>query len=80
MTDKVRKFERTFGEFRTYIERNDAFIVNYRDRYFYGEPISTAFVESAVNQVIHLADGEKTADAMVTSRSTLFITDENGRA
>jgi len=51
-TDKVRKFERTFGEFRTYIERNEGFIVNYRDRYFYGKAISTAFVESAVNQVI----------------------------
>ena len=49
VTDKVNKFERTLSEFHTDIERNETFIPNYRDRYFYGEAISTAFVESAVN-------------------------------
>lgn len=52
MTETVRKLERTVAEFHTYIERNGNFIPNYRDRYFYGEAISTAFVESAVNQII----------------------------
>ncbi|MHC4536387.1 MAG: ISKra4 family transposase [Planctomycetota bacterium] len=39
-------------EFNTYITNNAGFIPNYRDRYFYGEKISTGFVESAVNQVV----------------------------
>ena len=39
-------------EFRGYIEANQNFIPNYGDRYRHGEKISTAFAESAVNQVI----------------------------
>ena len=38
--------------FRGYIEANRAFIPNYGERYRNHERISTAFVESAVNQVI----------------------------
>lgn len=38
-------------EFQTYIENNSRFIPNYGERYRYGETISTAFVESTVNQV-----------------------------
>jgi len=47
-----RKLARTVAEFHTYIMANEAFIPNYADRYRYGEVISTAFVESTVNQVI----------------------------
>src|SRR5215813_13182329 len=36
----------------TYIDRNQAFIPNYGERYRNGERISTGFVESAVNQVV----------------------------
>jgi hypothetical protein len=39
-------------EFGTYIERNQACIPNYGERYRNGERISTGFVESAVNQVV----------------------------
>lgn len=39
-------------EFHTYIRNNINFIPNYGDRYRHGEAISTAFVESTVNQVI----------------------------
>lgn len=39
-------------EFDTYIRNNAGFIPNYWERWCYGETISTAFVESAVNQVI----------------------------
>ena len=39
-------------EFVTYIRNNYANIPNYGERYTYGETISTAFVESTVNQVI----------------------------
>jgi len=46
------KLEKTVDECRTYIARNRAFIPNFGDRYRYGERISTAFVESTVNQVV----------------------------
>lgn len=39
-------------EFAIYIHNNRAFIPNYGDRYRYGEMISTAFVESTVNELI----------------------------
>ena len=39
-------------EFETYIRNNAGFIVNYGERWRYGETISTAFVESTVNQVV----------------------------
>ena len=39
-------------EFGTYITANRPFIPNYGDRYRHGETISTAFVESAINQVL----------------------------
>jgi len=39
-------------EFGHYIEVNRNAIPNYGDRYRHGEMISTAFVESAVNQIV----------------------------
>jgi hypothetical protein len=39
-------------EFNGYITANENYIVNYGDRYRNGEVISTAFVESTVNEVI----------------------------
>ena len=39
-------------EFIGYLENNRRFIVNYGDRYRHGEPITSSFVESAVNQVV----------------------------
>ena len=39
-------------EFHTFIDRNRAFVPNYGERYRNGERISTAFVESTVNQVV----------------------------
>jgi len=46
------KLAKSVAEFYTYITANEDFIPNYSDRYRYGEVISTAFVESTVNQVI----------------------------
>ncbi|CAE6795581.1 ISKra4 family transposase ISBte1 [Paraburkholderia haematera] len=39
-------------EFIGYLENNQNFIVNYGDRCRHGEPITSNFVESAVNQVV----------------------------
>jgi hypothetical protein len=47
-----RKLEKAGHEFASYISANRAFIPHYGERYRYGETISTAFVESTVNQVI----------------------------
>ena len=48
----MRKLLKTVEEFQTYVENNTGFIPNYGERYRYGETISTAFVESTVNQVV----------------------------
>jgi hypothetical protein len=40
------------GEFRTYIRNNRGSIPNFGERYRQGETISTAFVESTINQVV----------------------------
>lgn len=49
---EARKLRKAVREFETYIRVNRAFIPNYGERYRYGETISTAFVESTVNQVL----------------------------
>jgi len=42
----------TRASYNTYVERNARGIPNYGERMGYGEPISTAFVESTVNYVV----------------------------
>ena len=48
----VLKLGKAIGEFHHYISANRNFIPNYGERYRYGEKVSTAFVESTVNEVI----------------------------
>lgn len=48
----VEKMLRAVWEFNGYLTANESYIVNYSDRYRNGETISTAFVESTVNEVI----------------------------
>jgi hypothetical protein len=48
----LAKLVKSIYEFRVYIENNASFIPNYGERWRNGETISTAFVESTVNQVI----------------------------
>jgi hypothetical protein len=51
-TPEQRKLLRAVTEFDTYIRANASSIPNYGERYRVGEPISSSFVESAVNQVV----------------------------
>ncbi|NOR24817.1 MAG: hypothetical protein GQ542_10580 [Desulforhopalus sp.] len=51
-TEKEDTLLKKHEEFDTYIRNNAGFIPNYGERSRYGETISTAFVESAVNQVV----------------------------
>jgi hypothetical protein len=50
--ETARKLLTGIQELHTYVERNQAFIPNYGERYRHGEKIASGFVESAVNQVI----------------------------
>ena len=52
VTEGLKKLRKAVHEFQGYIAVNKAFIPNYGDRYRHGETISTAFVESTVNQVV----------------------------
>ena len=47
-----RKLSKDVAEFGGYIRANTTSIPNYGERYRNGEAISSAFVESAVNQVV----------------------------
>jgi hypothetical protein len=49
---KLKVLEKYASEFSTYITNINAYVVNYAERYRYGETISTGFVESTVNYVI----------------------------
>ena len=51
-SENTKKLLKAAREFGGYIAANRVFIPNYGDRYRHGERISTAFVESTVDQVI----------------------------
>lgn len=51
-SETKRKLAAKLNEAFAYLDKNQGFIVNYGDRYRHGDPISTGFVESAVNQVV----------------------------
>ncbi len=48
----IDRLQRHVGELLGYLERNQAALVHYAARRRRGEPISTAFVESAVNEIV----------------------------
>ena len=50
--ESSEKLRVTLQEFQTYIENNQQWIPNYGELWRAGETISTAFVESAVDQVL----------------------------
>ena len=52
VADAVRCADGGLDEFRTYICNNREFIPNFGERRRQGETISTAFVESTINQVV----------------------------
>lgn len=50
--DKRRKLVQHLSDMITYIDNNSHLIPNYGEKYRYGETITTAFVESTVNEVV----------------------------
>jgi hypothetical protein len=51
-SESAKKLLKAVYEFDQYIRSNRAFIPNFGDRYRHWETISTAFVESTINQVV----------------------------
>jgi hypothetical protein len=72
--ETARKLLKQIEELHTYVERNQAFIPDYGERYRHGERIASGFVESAVNQVCEPTHGEAPADAVDTTRRPLAAT------
>ena len=52
MVQKIGQVTVGLGEFETYIRNNRESIPNFGERYRQGETISTAFVESTINQMV----------------------------
>ncbi len=52
ISPEQRKLSKAVAEFRGYIRANATWIPNYGERWRTGDAISSAFVESAVNQVV----------------------------
>lgn len=50
--DKVKTFQAYLADFDKYIANSQSFIVNYTERYRYGEFVSTGFVGFTVNSAI----------------------------
>ncbi len=48
----IGRLQRHASELLGYLERNESALVPYAARRRRGEPISTAFVESAVNEIV----------------------------
>lgn len=63
-----------------YISNNVGFIANYAERHRYGEVVSTAFVESTVNQVIAKRFAKEATNAMDTARRPSPHSTANPRA
>jgi len=76
--DEARLLAR-LEEFMGYLDNNQNFIVNYGDRYRHGEPITSSFVESAVNQVVSKTLCEAAADGVATRSRAWASAGEDGR-
>ncbi|MGJ0630117.1 ISKra4 family transposase [Xenorhabdus bovienii] len=50
--ENKKSLSKHFDEMYTYIKNNSMMIPNYGEMYRYGEPISSSFVESTINEVI----------------------------
>ena len=65
------------GEFDTYIRNNQEFIPNFGERRRQGEIISTAFVESTINQVVSRRFVNEAANGLDAARRTLAATNSH---
>ena len=73
------KLQRRVTEFDTYVRNNHDFIPNFGERYRQGDTISTAFVESTINQVVSKRFVKK-QQMQWTPKGALSAADSNSRA
>jgi len=79
-SDSKKKLTTKLEEAFVYFKKNRDFIVNYADRCSHSDPISTGFVESAVNQVVskrfvkkqQMAWADQNAHDLLQVRTTVF--------
>lgn len=71
--NNVKKLTKLLEAFYTYIENNKNLVTNYGIKYDYGDIISTAFVESIVNEVVSKQMIKKPANEM-DKKGRPFIT------
>ena len=64
----IKALRKAATEFETYIANNASMIPNYAERRWYGERVSTGFVESTVNTVVGKRLGKASANALVKTR------------
>ena len=76
-SNAVKKVVDGLSGFETYICNNREFIPNFGEHRRQGETISTAFVESTINQVVSKRFVKKTADAMDAARGASFVADQD---
>jgi hypothetical protein len=76
-SNAAKKVVDGLDDFRTYICNNREFIPNFGERRRQGETISTAFVESTINQVVSRRFVKKIADAMDAARGASFAADQD---
>ena len=60
----LKALQKQLDEMYTYIRNNQMMIPNYGEMRRYGEPVSTAFVESNNQRSDRPTNGQKTADAV----------------
>jgi hypothetical protein len=81
-----RKVLKAVSEFGGYLRANATWLTNYGERYRAGETISSAFVESAVNQVVgkrmvkkqHMRWTPKSAHLLLQVRTKVFNNELGG--
>ena len=73
----AKKVADSVTEFETYIRNNREFIPNFGERRRQGEPISTAFVESTINQVVSRRFVKKQQMQWTLRGAHLFATDQD---
>lgn len=69
----AKKVADGLSELETYIDNNRELVPNFGERYRQGETISTAFVESTINQVVSSALRQEATNELDAERSALVV-------
>ena len=76
-SNAAKKVADGLSEFETYVRNNREFIPNFGERRHQGETISTAFVESTINQSGQQTSRQEAADALDAAWGPSFAADQD---